>query len=269
MQGPIVHTEYDKAIGDIIDGVSSWRLWGRLGWQDVKRRYRRTLIGPFWTTLSLAIFMLSLGFVWAALWKQDPKTYLPFLAAGLIPWTLFASVISEGSGTYAANSSIITQLRFPYSALVCTVVWRNLIVFFHNLLIYVPIALYGGIPVNENTLLVVPGLLLFAINGIWISTLLSLACTRYRDFTPLVTSMLQISMFVTPIFWNPSQLGGEASRLVQYNIIYHYIDAIRAPLLGKAPSLVTWEAIFIATVVGWTTTLILYSRFRRRIAYWI
>ncbi|MGE0474491.1 MAG: ABC transporter permease, partial [Nitrospirales bacterium] len=67
--------QYGPALVDMIEGTLSWRMWGRLGWLDIKRRYRRTMIGPFWTTLSLGIFILTLGIMWAHLWKQDPKMY--------------------------------------------------------------------------------------------------------------------------------------------------------------------------------------------------
>jgi ABC-type polysaccharide/polyol phosphate export permease len=263
-----VRADYANAIADIVVGASDWRMWGRLGWQEVKRRYRRTIIGPFWTTLSLGIFMLTLGFLWATLWKQDVRTYLPFLCAGLVPWVLLSTVVGESCTAFTANEGIIKQLRIPYTIHTCTVVWRNIVVFFHNLAIYVIVAIACGVPVNLNTLLVVPGLFFFAINAVWVSTLLGLACARFRDIAPLVTSLLQISMFVTPIFWAPEQIGS-ASKIVLLNPLFHFVDAIRSPLLGQAPSPATWTALFASTVFGWTMTLLVYSRFRSRVAYWI
>src|SRR5258708_19683242 len=84
-----VEADYATAISDIVGGAIHWRMWGRLGWQEVKRRYRRTVIGPFWTTLSLAIFILSLGVVYSQLWHQPLETYLPFVSLGMISLTLF------------------------------------------------------------------------------------------------------------------------------------------------------------------------------------
>jgi ABC-type polysaccharide/polyol phosphate export permease len=261
--------DYVNTLADVTEGIAGWRLWGRLGWQEVKRRYRRTAIGPLWTTLSLGLFILTLGFVWAELWNQDWRQYLPYLCAGMIPWVLVSSVVSEGCTAFTANVGIITSMRFPFTVFTCTVVWRNVIVFFHNLLIFIIVAVVCRVAVTWETLLVIPGLVLFCVNAVWLTTLLGLTCTRFRDITPLVTSLLQISMFVTPIFWAPNQLSPEMAVLVDANLLYHFLDAIRSPLLGIAPSLWTYEMILLTTVFGWTVTWLVFSRFKRRVAYWI
>lgn len=260
---------YAEAIHDIIQGVISYPMWGRLGWQDIRRRYRRTIIGPFWTTLSLAIFIVMLGIVWANLWKLDPKAYLPFLSSGMLAWVFFSALITEGCTTFIAVESLIKQLRISYTLLVCALVWRNLLVFAHNFAIYVFVCLYAGLWPNWNTLLVIPGLAVLCINGVWIALMLGLLCARYRDIQQVVTSILQVAMFVTPIFWQPSQLTGRAILFADYNLLYHYVEIVRDPLLGKPPSAWSWLIVTAATIVGWTTTLCLFSRFRHRIPYWL
>src|ERR1700681_2182854 len=110
---------YADAWIDVIGGASNVEIWGRLGWQEVKRRYRRTVLGPFWSTLSLAIFIFSLGFVWANLWGQDPATYLPFLCGGLLAWTLVASIIGEGCQVFSSAEGLLKQLTISLTALSC------------------------------------------------------------------------------------------------------------------------------------------------------
>jgi homopolymeric O-antigen transport system permease protein len=262
--------QYDVALADFAEGMTAWRMWGRLGWQEIKRRYRRTVIGPFWTSLSLGIFIFVLGFVWAALWGQDPKTYLPFLCAGMLPWALVQSIINEGCTVFIGGESLIKQLRLPYSVLCCSIVWRNTIVFLHNLVIFVFVVVYAHVSVNSRTLLLVPGLALICLNGVWIATLFGLSCTRYRDIQQVVASLLQVLLFVTPIFFAPEQLGrGLGKRFVDFNVLYHYVDLVRAPLLGRPPTMWTWTVALSTTVIGWTVTLWIYSRFRRRIPYWL
>jgi ABC-type polysaccharide/polyol phosphate export permease len=260
---------YAEAWRDVIDGVTSVRIWSRLGWQEVKRRYRRTVFGPFWSTLSLAIFIFSLGFVWANLWGQDPSTYLPFLAGGLLAWTLVSSIVNEGCLVFTANEGLLKQLKISLTALCCVVVWRNLIVFLHNLIILALVYLAFGIVPTWNLVLVLPGLLIIAFNGIWLCILLGLICSRYRDVAQLVTSFIQIILFVTPIFWVPSQLKGRLSVFVDYNLIFHYVDLVRAPLLGDAPAPWSYAVVGVTTVIGWAATLAIFARFRRRVAYWL
>lgn len=261
--------QYDLALADIVEGVSDWRMWGRLGWLDIKRRYRRTVIGPFWTTLSLGIFAVVLGIVWARLWRQDPKVYLPFITAGMLAWTMVAAIISEGCSTFVAGAGLITQLRFPYSILCCSVAWRHLIVFLHNLVIFVGVALYGDVPVTAASLLLVPGLALVCVNGVWVALLVGMLCARFRDMQQVITSLLQISMFITPIFFTAEQLGPGFARFVDFNALFHYVDIVRSPLLGRAPALWSWMVVLFGTVFGWAITLWLFSRFRRRLSYWL
>ncbi len=261
--------QYDVALADFAEGFSAWRMWGRLGWQEIKRRYRRTAIGPFWTSLSLGIFIGVLGFVWAGLWNQDPKTYLPFLCAGMLSWNLVQANINDGCLVFVGGEAFIKQQPFPYSMLVWSAIWRNLILFAHNFAIFIIVVLYAGVPVTAASLLVVPGLILASLNGVWMATVLGVVCARYRDVQQLVGSLLQISMFVTPIFFTRDQLGPRFSRLVDYNVLYHYVDVIRSPLLGKAPAPWTWVVVTVSLVVGWGGAVWFYSRFRRRVPYWL
>jgi ABC-type polysaccharide/polyol phosphate export permease len=138
--GPSV-SRYQVAFIDIIAGMMASEIWGRLGWKETKRRYRRTIFGPFWSTLSLAIFVVALGLVWSNLWNQDPKTYLPFLTSGMLCWVLFSTICSESCAGIVGYESLLKQLRISYTLLACATVWRNVIVFFHNISIYVVICI--------------------------------------------------------------------------------------------------------------------------------
>jgi len=261
--------QYGEAITDILSGALDWPMWARLGTQEVRRRYRRTLFGPFWSTLSLGIFIFTLGIVWSQLWKQDPRAYLPFLCSGMLAWVLVSAIITEGCSAFTGSAAIITQLRFPYTILSCSVVWRNILTLFHNVIIYFAVVFYAGVPVTLSSLLVFPALVLIFINGVWVVTLLALLCSRYRDIQQVITSILQVSMFITPIFWAPEQLGDRFARFVDFNILYHYVDILRSPMLGREPSAWSWVVTIAGTIVGWMVTIAMFSRFRRRIAYWL
>jgi ABC-type polysaccharide/polyol phosphate export permease len=260
---------YEIALADFMQGAAAWHMWGRLGWQEIRRRYRRTVIGPFWTTLSLGIFIGVLGVVWAGLWGQDPKTYLPFLCAGMISWNLVQANINDGCGLFVGGEAFIKQLPFPYSMLAWSVVWRNLILFVHNLAIFAIVALFTHVPFTPASLLLIPGLVLSSLNGVWIAMILGVVCARFRDVQQLVASLLQIAMFVTPIFFGREQLGPRLEHVVDYNVLYHYVELIRAPLLGRAPAPRSWTTVALSLVAGWTATLWFFSRFRQRVPYWL
>jgi len=257
------------ALIDVLAGIQAVNIWSRLGWRDTKRRYRRTVFGPFWTTASLALFVLTLGLLWANLWGHDPKTYLPYLTAGMVCWNLFSAICTEGGSCLIVQETLIKQLRISYTLLVCATIWRNVIVFFHNIIIYVLVCIYAGTSVTWATLLFIPGFILFCANGAWIVGLLAAVCTRYRDIQQLVGTLLQISMFLTPILWTPDQLKGRMAILADLNPLYHLMAIVRDPLLGIAPSPMQWLVVLAITIVGWAVLIRVMIKFRHRIVYWL
>jgi ABC-type polysaccharide/polyol phosphate export permease len=261
--------QYAEALADITQGVSLVDMWGRMGWADVKRRYRRTVIGPFWQCLSLLIFVLTRSVVWASLFNMNVKEYLPYLNSGMMVWLLLSAFINEGSAVFVGNEGLIKQLKVSYMMLICAMVWRSLIGFAHNLLVYIPIYLFAGLPINAYLLLAIPALAILCLNGAWIALVLGMLVARYRDVQQIVTSFLQIALFITPIFWSPAQLTGPKTLLVDLNILYHYVEIVRDPLMGKPPSVESWLMVVAATICGWSLALFLFARFQRRIAYWV
>jgi len=263
-----VKPHYESAWNDIVSGFSQWEVWTRLGWQEVKRRYRRTVLGPFWATLSIGMFIGGMVFIWAPLFKTDVSSYLPFLSAGLVTWAYTTAIITEGCNAFTAGSGIITQLNFPYTILNYTVVWRNIIVFFHNVIIVIIVVIALRVRISWETLMLFPGILIVGINGAWITILLGMVGTRFRDVPPLVGNLIQILMFVTPVFWLPGQLGA-GHKIITLNYMYHLIEVMRAPMLGTLPSTLSYAVTIAGALVGWLVTFELYARFRRRIAYWL
>jgi ABC-type polysaccharide/polyol phosphate export permease len=255
---------------DLADGLRQWRLWGRLGWFEVRRRYSRTVIGPFWSAISLGMFVLALGSVGTGLWSKSASEYLPFLAAGMVVWMMIASIVTESCTLFVASTNLFRQMRFNYSVMAYALVWRNFIVFIHNLLVFIVISLvFAPHLMTSATFLVLPGLMVVLMNSVWVSIVLGMLCLRFRDVQQLITSLIQISMFVTPIFWPPENLQGVAHLVfVEFNPLYHLIDLVRSPLLGRIPAVESYIAMAVFTVMGWWLTYFLFSYFRKRIAYW-
>ncbi len=255
---------------DLVDGLKQWRLWGRLGWLEVRRRYSRTTIGPFWSAISLGMFVVALGTVGSGLWNKSAADYLPFLAAGMVVWVMISSIINESCTLFVAGTNLFRQMRFDYSVMAYALIWRNVIVFAHNFLVFVVLfLLFASHLIAPATILVIPGLALVLFNCLWLSLVLGMFCLRFRDVQQLVNSVVQISMFVTPIFWPPENLQGWARFIfVDLNPLYHLLDIVRSPLLGRAPAMESYVAVFVISCVGWGLTLALFNLFRKRIAYW-
>src|SRR6187402_1914554 len=88
-------------------------------------------------------------------------------------------------------------------------------------------------------LLVIPGLVLVSLNGLWVGLLLGMLCVRFRDIPQIIANVIQLLFFLTPILWKPDQLT-QGRAFVEANPFHHFVSLIREPLLGVAPSLETW-----------------------------
>jgi homopolymeric O-antigen transport system permease protein len=263
---PLVRT----GMQDLLCGLARVDLWGRLGWLEVKRRYRRTAIGPFWSSISLALFVVTLGVVGAGLWNQNLAEYLPYLTSGMIVWVMISTTISEACMLYVSTGNLFRHMQFDFSLLAYALVWRNFIVLLHHLAVYaLLVLLLAPRVIGLHLLLILPGMALLMINGVWLSLLLGMSCLRFRDIQQVTLSLVQVAMFVTPIFWPIDQLQGTSRMVfVQLNPLHHFVQIVRAPLLGNVPDLENYLVVLLVTVVGWALTFVIFGRFRRRIAYW-
>lgn len=256
------------ALWDIVAGLKLWEMWVRQSRNEVRRRYKRTLLGPMWVTVSLVVFAIVLSFVWAGLWKMQVSEFLPFLLSGLIPWGLVSSSIGEACLVFLVGEGLMKSRQFPYSTLIYAVLTRNVVIFGHNLAGYVPIALLCGVAFGWSSLLLIPGVALLLVNCGWMCFIVAIFCLRFRDFQPLVASLLQIAMFVTPVFWTASQLQGKRAVIVDANLLHHMIEVVRQPLLGKTVAPVSYLICVLAAVAGWLCAYWLFARKRHRLAYW-
>jgi ABC-type polysaccharide/polyol phosphate export permease len=257
---------------DLVGGLRKYHLWGRLGWLEIKRRYRRTMIGPFWTCISLLLFVIVIGSVGSGLLSKQTAEYLPFLVAGMIVWVTLQSMLLESVNVFIAGGGLIRQMNFEYSILVYALVWRNFIVFAHNLLVYLLILLiFAPDKLGFANLLAIPGLIVLAVNCTWLSLLLGMVSLRFRDLQQLVMSVVQVSMFVTPLFWPPEGLEGlRRVFFVTLNPLYHLLTIVRDPLLGgKLPPVNSYIAAALITIAGGALTYAMFTKYRKRIPYWL
>ena len=257
--------------GDISAAVRKYELAGVLGWQDIRQRYRRSTLGPFWITISVAIMVSALGLVFGSILGMQMRDFLPYLSIGLILWWLIIGILNEGGGGFTAAESMIKEISLPLFTHLLRVIWRNLIIFTHNLVIFPFVLILFSIPLQIEAVLAVPGLILLMINLCWMALLLSVVCTRYRDVPQIISNILQVFFYLTPILWKPEHLPPARANifLIQFNPFFHLIEIVRAPLLGTPPSALNWQICAALAVAGWSFTIIFYGRFRSRIAYWL
>ncbi len=111
---------------------------------------------------------------------------------------------------FIANEGLIKQLPTPLSVHVYRLVWRQMILFAHNIIIFVIIAIIFPKPWTWTDLSVIPALALISLNCVWVALCFGILATRYRDISPLLNSLVQLLFFMTPIIWNEATLQSQA-----------------------------------------------------------
>ncbi len=265
-----------KAADDLIGGWRQRALWGHLGWQDIRQRYRRSVLGPIWITISMAVTAVALGVLYAGLFGNELSVQLPYILVGFIVWAFIGGCISEGSEVFIANEGLIRHLPAPLSVHVYRLIWRQTLFFVHNLAVYVVMLVVFPQSLTWASLTAFPALLLLMANGAWAALLLGIVTTRFRDLTPITQSVVQLMFFLTPIVWiyedlvnSPNPAIAERARLVEFNPFLHFVEMIRQPMLGHDQQLRHWVVVAVITVVGWGVTLFALRRYRSRISYWV
>ncbi|SET58699.1 ABC transporter permease [Geodermatophilus poikilotrophus] len=269
-------TSLAKTLSDLQVGWGQRELWGHLGWQDIRQRYRRSLLGPIWITISMAVTAIALGILYAGLFGNSLAEQLPYILVGFIVWGFIAGCINEGSEVFIANEGLIKHLPSPISVHVYRLVWRQVLFFLHNLLVYAVMLLVFPQPLTWRSLAAIPAFALLVANGAWVALLAGIVSTRFRDLTPITQSIVQLMFFMTPIVWiyedflnNPNPTIAERARLAEFNPFLHFIEIIRSPMLGADQNLRHWVVVGVITVVGWVMTLVVMRRYRARVAYWV
>lgn len=258
------------AFSDLLEGIASWRIWLLLSLQDIKLRYRRSYIGPFWITLSMAIMIYTMGFLYGKLFKSDLNTYYPFLACGVLTWTLIASIILETNDAFYNAAGYIKQIKLPYSVYILRVLARNFIIFAHNFLAVVPILIYFGLNQSWfNVLEFFYGLLMLFAFGFTFGFMFAILGTRFIDIKQIVVSFIQIAFMLTPIMWMPVMLPERFGYLAHYNPFYQIVNLVREPLMGHHISFFTFVYTALLLIAAFLCMFLLLRRTRHRIAFWV
>ena len=276
-RGEIVNDSqtFRRAVGDLRQGLHQRELWLSLGWQDIKQRYRRSTLGPLWITIATGVMAVALGFLYSILFQIPLAEFLPHVTVGLIMWGFISGCIKEGSEVFIANEGLIKQLPSALSVHVYRLVWRQFLFLLHNLVIWVVLMIVFPRPLGWELILSVVGLGVLMINGVWVSMLFGILATRFRDIAPLLDSMVQLLFYMTPIVWTTQTLyeqGGEIAdraRIAELNPLYHYLEIVRAPMLGEPVAAYHWWIVLGCTAVGLLLAFVALRKFRSRVPYWV
>lgn len=260
---------FSAAIADLRAGLERRWLWGALGWNDVRQRHSGSVLGSLWISAGLVLLVACLTLVFAGALGRSVREYAPFVAIGLVLWQFLNASLNEGSLVFVTSAETVRNTGLPLSLHVFRLVWRNLVVLAHHLvLLPILLVLFRIVP-GADVGLAVAGLVLLALFAFFAALLLGLLGARFRDVAPVVANLMQLLFFLTPVFWQPAAIGPLAARLSAFNPLAALIDIVRAPLLGQAVHPGSWPLALAATAVVAFAALAMFAGLRRRVAYWV
>lgn len=248
-----------------------WHTWFLMANQDIQLRYRRSLIGPFWISVAMATTIGGISLLYSEVMHVSQTDLVAWLGSGLPAWVLLSSMIAEGCGLIPENESHLRGVPLPIPTLAARVVYRNLVIFGHNMVVILPMLVLLGVPLKLTVFAALAGLLLYLPFGWFVAILLGPVCARFRDVTQVVGSIMQLLFFFTPIFWKPDtdMMSPLVKSVVQYNPLYHMVQLVRAPIVGELPTALNWQMSLAATAVVAALSFVSLAMTRRSVYLWI
>lgn len=253
---------------DFLKSILNFERWSTLAWFEIKGKYRRSAIGPWWIVIINLISIGSLGAIGSALFNLKFFDFIPLVASGMLAWTLLATIVNESTMIFPMYGHVIQNLNVNLFDVILQSVFKNFIIFLHNLLAVVALLLVCSVPINLNTLMFIPAVLIIFLNATFVIIILGFLATRFRDVAQLVTTTMTIVFFVTPVMWDKAMIH-KYKFIVYLNPFAHFIELMRAPLLGNPVEIDHYIYAFAFTIILATLANFIYKRYSLRLVYWL
>jgi lipopolysaccharide transport system permease protein len=238
-----------------------WR-YKDLIWLFTKRsfvvQYKQTILGPAWLFLNPIITSLIFTFVFGGIagMSTDGIPHMMFYLPSTAIWTFFSTCVTQNATTFTTNASVFGKVYFPRLTMPVSTVLSAVLQFGIQMILVLVFWVYfiitGQISPNYLALLLIPVVLIhLGIMGLGFGIIISSLTTKYRDLAILVTFVVQLWMYATPIVYPLSQLGdGTMKTILMINPVTMPVEVFRYALLGKG----TINILFIA--ISWLFTML-------------
>lgn len=262
-------SSHSSGFKELRSALLSWRIWTSLAMQDILVRYRGSVLGPFWITISTAITAYSMGILYGVLFHIDRSSYLPYFVTGMISWTFISMIINESTKIFIESKPYMENIQLSCVVYILRLIVRNVIVLAHNLPVYISIAFLYQIPLSLDLFLIFPGLLILCLNGLFFGTIIAMVSARFPDVGSIVSNILQVLFFITPIMWSAANLPPKFHVFLDFNPFYYFIALIRNPLIGQAFSFQEMMGILILTLSGLLLFIPVLRTYNKRVIFWL
>jgi lipopolysaccharide transport system permease protein len=234
-----------------------WRyreLFLILAWRDVAVRYKQTLIGVAWAFvrpfMTMVVFTIVFGKI-AKLPTEGDTPYAVMVLAGLLPWTLVSSILSDASSSVVGSSQLITKVYFPRLIVPLATVVVALIDFLVSLVILAGVMAWYGVVPGWQILLLPFFVLLAVVVAIGPAVWMAATIVKYRDFRFVLPFIIQVGLYVSPVGFSAKVVPDQWLLLYSINPMVGIIDGFRWCILGGvSPLYLPGFAISLVVAAG-------------------
>ncbi len=247
--------------------VATWDLVKILVKRDFKLRYQRSALGFLWSLLNPLGMMLVLTIVFSGFLRTQIPNFAAFVLVGLLIWRFFALGTSLSAWTITGNPGLVSKVYIPRYLLVLSSNLSSAIAAALEFVVLFPLMLFLGLSLSVHALFL-PALLILELVFIFgVSLALASLNLFYRDFYQLWEIALQLGFFVTPIFYDISQVPKEFSFFFTLNPMSRFVVAVRKILLlNISPSFGDFVGILVSALVSLAIGLVVFQRLEPRFA---
>jgi ABC-type polysaccharide/polyol phosphate export permease len=258
-----------SGLEELLGGIRCWRISHLIGIRDLRHRYARSKLGQLWLMMSTAMMIAAVAVVWSLLWAQPLHELMPFIGVSLIIWSYLSQVLIDSASAFIGQNHLYLTQRMNFSVSIYSVIYKNTIIFAHNLVIIAVLIVAFKVPLNWYLIQIVPAFVLTWIGMVSVGYLIAMTCVRYRDIIQVITTWVTVLFFITPVMWKPEYLPREYHLVIQLNPLAQFLELLRNPLLGQPVSPNTWLTTLVFSLGGGFIALVLIGRYYRRIIYWM
>lgn len=232
-----------------------------LTWRDIKIRYKQTALGAIWAIIQPLFPMLIFTLFFGRLAKvpSDGIPYSVFAYAGLLPWTYFASAVSNSSNSIVGSSNLISRVYFPRMIIPASAVLASLVDFLIAFVMLGVLMVWHRIALTPATLMLIPLIALLTIISLGIGMLFSGWTVKYRDIRFALPFLVQVWMFATPVIYPASLVPEKWRWVLGINPLTGVVEGFRSALFGRP---FAWD--FLAYSAAFAVVMLVYAAYSFR-----
>lgn len=260
----------NSALFDLFKTFRSYSSWSYFSYLDLRLKYRKTYLGPWWVVLGMAISAGLLCLLWSTIFNLKWEEFLLYLFSGFIIWTWVMSIVTEGPDIFVGSaSSLLKAVSLPPIFYVFRNSFLNLLLFLHHLPLIFLLILILQPELSLRIFITLPlGIFLIFLNAIFYTTYIGIISARYRDVEPTIKALMAPMLLLTPVLWKPEMLGDKAD-FIYLNPFTYFVGIIRNDLIGEDFDINIWYGAIGITIIQLIIFIIIYSMKKNRIIFWV